>query len=151
MSFKSILIFLFLSTFIFSCGQEKREIKQNLENIRSDYPRQSNFEVQINNLKTSMITYMEMSNPSYTKNEVNECIKILRNHVDQISKTKSKSQAKELVKSTVFKLNNLNEKSEHQLIETGEREIICDIIIKVGHEKGYNKLEEDITEEYREW
>ena len=151
MSFKAIGIFFFLSIFTLSCGQQKPEIKQHSESVKSDSPKQHGFDAKINDLKTSMITYMEMSNPSYTIIDVDECIKILKSHVDQISKTKSKSEGMELVKSTVIKLNKLNEKSEYQLIETGEREIICDIIIRAGQEKGYNKLDEDITEEFREW
>lgn len=151
MSFKAIGTFFFLSIFTLSCGQQNTEIKQNSESVKSDSPKQLGFAAQINDLKTSMMTYMEMSNPSYKKIDVDECIKILKSHVNQISKTKSKSEGMKLVKSTVTKLNKLNEKSGYQLIETGEREIICDIIIRAGQEKGYNKLDEDITEEFREW
>ena len=55
------------------------------------------------------------------------------------------------VKMTVLRLNKLNEKCDFQLIETGEREQIAEIIISAGNLKGYNSLDDDITEEWREW
>ncbi|WP_167356145.1 hypothetical protein [Chryseobacterium jejuense] len=57
----------------------------------------------------------------------------------------------EIVKSTVLKLNNLNEKCDYSLIETNEREQIAEIIILAGYEMGYNASDEDGTEEWREW
>jgi hypothetical protein len=55
-----------------------------------------------------------------------------------------------IVKSTVLKLNALNEKCDLSLIETNEREQITEIII-ASHKMKYNSLNEDITEEWREW
>lgn len=56
-----------------------------------------------------------------------------------------------IVKSTIEKLNILNGKCEGSLIETTEREQICEIIISASAKKGYNTIEEDITEAWREW
>jgi hypothetical protein len=56
-----------------------------------------------------------------------------------------------IVKSTVLKLNALNEKCDLSLIETNEREQITEIIILASHKMKYNSLNEDITEEWREW
>lgn len=57
------------------------------------------------------------------------------------------------VKKTVLALNELNEKCDFELIETDEREQICEIIIEAARECGYQFTdgEEDITGEWRDW
>jgi hypothetical protein len=65
--------------------------------------------------------------------------------------TRSKEDGREIVKSSVLKINALNAKCDHSLIETSEREQIADIIILASHRMKYNSMEEDITEEWREW
>ena len=56
-----------------------------------------------------------------------------------------------VVEKTVLALNELNEPCDEELIETGQREDIAEIIILAGNLTGYNSLDEDITEEWREW
>ena len=65
--------------------------------------------------------------------------------------TNSKEESLSLVKITVEALNELNESTEFQLIETDQREDICEIIIRGRHLRGYNDMEDDITGEWREW
>lgn len=77
--------------------------------------------------------------------------RILLEYIQSIDKTTDKTEGLKIVESTVLRLNELNEKCDFQLIETGEREQIAEIIIAIGNKKGYNSLNEDITEEWREW
>ncbi|MDQ1161520.1 hypothetical protein QE422_001888 [Chryseobacterium sp. SORGH_AS 447] len=102
-------------------------------------------------LKKSMENYMKEANPSYSQKDVNECVSLLSNFVINIFKTHSKDEALLIVKSTVLKLNALNERCDHSLIETNEREQIAEIIILASHKMKYNSLNEDITEKWREW
>lgn len=98
-----------------------------------------------------MISYMETAGPDYTEQDVDKCVEILNEYIEKMVKTKSKQDGLNIVKSTVLELNKLNKKCGEQLIETGEREQIAEIIILTGHKKGYNSIDEDITEEWREW
>ena len=102
-------------------------------------------------LKKSMENHMKEANPSYSQKDVNECISLLSNYVINIFKTHSKDDALLIIKTTILKLNDLNERCDHSLIETNEREQIAEIIILAGHKMKYNSLNEDITEKWREW
>jgi len=106
---------------------------------------------QIETLKKSMTEYINSAHPSYTEKDVEQCENILTEYIQSINKTSNKEEGLQVVKMTVIKLNELNEKCDFQLIETGEREQIAEIIISTGSLKGYNSLNEDITEEWREW
>ena len=102
-------------------------------------------------LKTSMEDYMNDKDPSYSQNDIDQCIALLTDYTIKILSTGSKKEAMEIVKSTVLKLNELNKKCDFFLIETNEREQIVEIIILASSEMGYNTVDEDITEEWREW
>ena len=102
-------------------------------------------------LNTSMLEYMETGQPLYSKSDVDKCSEILESYIAEISKSKSKEKAMNIVKLTVLKLNDLNNNAKSELIETEERERIADIIISATHKKGYNSMDEDITENWREW
>lgn len=145
----SILAFLFVAH---SCDGQKKNVNSSENKIETKkstaMPKEEN---KISILEKSMLEYMENANPSYTKIDVEECIKILNNYISEISNSKSKDEGMEIVKTTVEKLNKLNEKCDFELIETSEREQIAEIIIIESSKKGYNKPEEDITEEWREW
>ncbi|MCY0970013.1 hypothetical protein [Chryseobacterium wangxinyae] len=145
----SILAFLFI---VHSCdGQKKNDnsSENKIETKKSTaMPKEEN---KISILEKSMLEYMENTKPSYTKIDVEECVKILNSYISEISNSKSKDEGMEIVKTTVEKLNKLNEKCDFELIETSEREQIAEIIIIESNKKGYNKPEEDITEEWREW
>ena len=108
-------------------------------------------EAQIASLKRSMTDYMKSAHPNYTEKDIEKCVQILTEYNIEMLNSKSKEDGMQIVKATVLKLNELNENSGEELIETGEREAIATIIITVGHNKGYNSEDEDITEEWREW
>jgi hypothetical protein len=103
-----------------------------------------------NRVKQGMIDFIS-EDTSYSEEEVGICMNILKKHLDELSKTKNKNEGMALVEKTVLQLNELNEKCEYELIETGQREDICEILILAGNEMGYNDRGEDITEEWREW
>lgn len=144
-----ILAFLFVT---YSCDGQKKNANSSENKIETKkstaMPKEEN---KISILEKSMLEYMENANPSYTKIDVEECVKILNNYVSEISNSKSKDEGTEIVKTTIEKLNKLNEKCDFELIETSEREQIAEIIILESSKKGYNKPEEDITEDWREW
>ena len=98
-----------------------------------------------------MTSYMESSDVSYTIAEVAEAEKILNNHYIKLRDIQTKEEAESLVKGTVIELNHLNYMTNHQLIETDQRELICEFMIKSGAMHGINKLNEDVTERWREW
>jgi len=146
-----ILIF---SILLFSCTnkiqknfENKTEPKIQSQNITENLTLQQ----KIDELKNSMLEYMKTGQPLYSRSDVEKCAGILEKYVAEISKTKSKNEAMNIAKSTVLELNDLNNNAKSELIETVEREQIADIIITATYKKGYNSMDEDITEEWREW
>ena len=97
-----------------------------------------------------MLDYMD-DDVEYTKKDVELCERILDDHINALSKAHDRNSAIQCVKDTVLKLNELNEKAGEELIETDQREEICEYIIKAGALLGFNDENEDTTEEWREW
>ena len=154
MKLNSIIILCSIIFISISCdGQNKSTAQktklEEIENVKK--PEKITNKMRIDNLKKSMTEYMEIANPSYSKKDVEECGIILNEFLSEINKSNSKEEGLKIVKSAVEKLNNLNNKCESELIETSEREEIADIINLATSSKGYNKYENDITEEWREW
>lgn len=94
---------------------------------------------------------MEGFVPGYSTKDVNTCGEILLKYTDALSRAGG-DQGKiiEQVKQTVLALNALNEKCEHELIETDQREDICHFMIAAVQAAGWD-TDEDVTEEWREW
>ncbi|WP_179009653.1 hypothetical protein [Winogradskyella forsetii] len=148
MKFKFLVLNLILFT-AFACGQNGNIKQTNTPEMNL----KENAEIKktSENLKTGMIEYIEPGEAEYTKSDVEKCMTLINNFLDEISNSDSKKQGMISVKNVVLGLNDLNEKCEFELIETGQREQIADIIILAGHLKGYNGRNEDITEDWREW
>jgi hypothetical protein len=91
----------------------------------------------------------EGGDAGYTDADVAKCGQILDNFID--SMTLLTASDEELinreVKVTVLALNKLNEKG---LIETREREMLCDFIEQACIAVGFEPAK-DITEEWRKW
>lgn len=140
---------------VISCNSKSNPNLQVNKTINKpkEHPTMENqsIEAQIASLKRSMTDYMKSAHPNYTEKDIEKCVQILTEYNIEMSNSKSKEDGMQIVKATVLKLNELNENSSEELIETGEREAIATIIITVGHNKGYNSEDEDITEEWREW
>lgn len=151
---KSINILVWMFLFI-SCSNEpnpNQQVNKTTKNLK-EQPTMDNqsIEVQIASLKKSMTDYMKSANPNYTEKDIEKCVQILNEYDIEMTNSNSKEAGMQIVKATVLKLNELNANSGEELIETGEREMIANIIITAGHQKGYNSEDEDITEEWREW
>lgn len=121
-------------------SESKMNLKENAE-IKKTYQ----------NLSIGMTDFIQPGETEYTKSDVEKCMSLIDNFLNEISKSDSKEVGLLSAKKVVLELNELNEKCEYELIETEQREQIVDIIILAGHLKGYNGRNEDITEEWREW
>lgn len=102
-------------------------------------------------LKESMINFIEPGETSYTEKDVETCMNLIDISLNELANTNSKEEGMKIVEKTVLALNELNKNCDEELIETDQREDIAEIIILAGNLKGYNSLDEDITEEWREW
>ncbi len=98
-----------------------------------------------------MLDYQADGGASYNKADVEKCRRLLDQHLVAISGARDRNSAKECVKATVMKLNELNEKAGYELIETDQREDICKYLIRAGALLGFNGPDEDVTEEWRDW
>ncbi len=148
-NFKISILF-FFSVMFLSCisnNSKGKDDYQLTENVNT-YKKQLE-EIEI--LKKLMTEYMNLAEPSYTEEDIERCELILTEFIQNIDKTTTKEDGLKIVQSTILQLNELNEKCDFDLIETNEREQIAEIIIGAGNRKGYNALNEDITEEWREW
>ncbi|KQR92504.1 hypothetical protein ASG01_11335 [Chryseobacterium sp. Leaf180] len=152
--FSTILLAIFLFTANSCEGQNKNS---KFSHTKNEIMKEGNALPETNQsdkialLKKSMLNYLKIAQPSYTKADVEMCIKLLEDYCVKTAASKSKNEGMEMVKITVEKLNDLNEKCNSELIETSEREQIADIIISESVNKGYSKPDDDITEEWREW
>ena len=114
-------------------------------------PDNSTLNTILTDLVSDMVEYMNDAAPAYTQEHIDQCREILVAHAASIKQAPDRAAAKLLVKATVTRLNELNEEVEGELIETLERESICEFIITAGALKGFNTREEDVTEDWREW
>lgn len=94
---------------------------------------------------------MVESNVDYTEADIECCAAILDEHLVAISSADNATSAAHCVQTTVIKLNELNNLVGGDLIETDQREKICEFIISAGALLGFNGKDEDVTEEWREW
>ncbi len=94
---------------------------------------------------------MDSGAASYSEDDIDKCRDILTSHDQALEHVKDRTSALELVKSTVIRLNKLNEAAGQELIEVDQREEICGFIIKAGAILGFNSEGEDVTKEWREW
>lgn len=91
--------------------------------------------------------------PGYTKDEIDRCEKIIDAFLislDGEDVARNSESILKIVKNVVLELNDLNDECDGSLIETGQREQLCDIIIRAANEAGL-ATDDDITEEWREW
>jgi hypothetical protein len=91
--------------------------------------------------------------PDYSEADIGKCESILDTFLTKVRSAKSGDTEFVMgaVKEVVLALNELNEGCNHSLIETDQREQICDLIIQSAAAVGVGDGDEDITEEWREW
>jgi hypothetical protein len=90
----------------------------------------------------------------YTQKHIDQCGKILGAFFDDLSRVPQENKDKAIlssVRTTVLALNKLNDDCGGGLIETDQREQLCEIIISGARDAGLVSPQYDITEEWREW
>jgi hypothetical protein len=90
----------------------------------------------------------------YAQEEINQCGKLLDlflTSLEKVPETSKNEYVLDVVKKVVLGLNKLNEDCDYSLIETGQREDLCELIITASKKAGLESNEEDVTEEWREW
>lgn len=89
----------------------------------------------------------------YTQEHVDSCDEILNEFLSSLSKVEGVEKRESImgvVKIAVLALNDLNAQCDGSMIETDQREQLCELIITAANDAGLN-TEDDITEEWREW
>ncbi|MFT4177438.1 MAG: hypothetical protein QM627_12395 [Luteolibacter sp.] len=89
----------------------------------------------------------------YSQKHIDKCAKILDAYLDDMDRIAGTAQDERILasaKKAVLSLNALNEKCDGGLIETDQREQICELFIQAAKHAGLVH-EGDFTEEWREW
>lgn len=95
--------------------------------------------------------YVPSDDDPYKMSDIDECGQILEDFIDKLNEVQDdEEQIMDCVKSTVIKLNELNERLDFQLIETQQREDICMFILDATELAGLETTQ-DVTQEWREW
>ncbi|HZR35532.1 MAG TPA: hypothetical protein VFA75_09170 [Nevskia sp.] len=88
----------------------------------------------------------------YTQDDIDRCAAIIDHFLITLSKTGGDGDAiLEAVKDTVLELNTLNDNCDGSLIETDQRETLCELINTAAQDAGLETDLDDVTEEWREW
>lgn len=122
---------------------------------------ESNVPAELAQLKTDLLQGMreymidvasEGDDADYSESEIASCESILDGFLAKVT-TADKGNTEQVmsaVKEAVLALNKLNAQCDDSLIETDQREQICELIIKAAAAAGVGSGE-DITEDWREW
>lgn len=102
-------------------------------------------------LVEGMKEYMRDGDVSYDESHVRRCEAILDAFDAGISGASARDEALAHVRTAVLALNALNDECEGELIETDQREMICELINNATARRGFISADEDVTEEWREW
>lgn len=81
---------------------------------------------------------------------VESCQKLLVEFLEKLEVTNNREEAMQVVRWIVEQLNGLNNAYDGILIETDERESLCGFIFGALKEIGI-EVQDDVTEEWREW
>ena len=89
----------------------------------------------------------------FTKKDIDKCEALLLSYLTALAAMTNPSDREIMkqVKKLVLALNKLNEKADYCLLETDEREAICELIQISAVDCGLTEYDDDITEEWREW
>ncbi len=100
-----------------------------------------------------MLSFLEECDDDYTAEQVTACENLLYAYLESLAAMEypTDEAIMEQVKTLILALNALNEQADYAMIETGEREAICEIIQCSAVECGLHNPCEDITEEWRDW
>ncbi len=95
----------------------------------------------------------EFDDELYTEDDVNAVRALLEAYVEALAALKDPTDAQimEQVRDVVLTLNRLNQDREYPMIETEEREMLCEVIQRCAEDCGLKDAPHDVTEEWREW
>ena len=90
---------------------------------------------------------------SNSEEAIGECRRLLEGYVESLAELEAPSEEEilALVERVVLALNDLNEETDSAMIETDEREAICEILQGAALDAGLPETDDDITEPWREW
>ena len=103
---------------------------------------------------TPMMEYLQgCKTCGYSEQDVAKCQELILAYLDALEgiHAPANREIMEQVRVLVLALNELNEKTDFCLLETDEREAICEIIQSSAVACGLTDAEDDVTEEWREW
>lgn len=103
-----------------------------------------------------MLAYLEdgEDEAGYTRADIDRCDAILTDYLEAVFEPGIHGDDDAImaaVETAVLALNALNEACDQSLLETDQREGICEIIIHAAADAGLDADGEDITEAWREW
>jgi hypothetical protein len=109
----------------------------------------------MNALKDSILDGMRdfvagMEQPYYPLAKVDECGRIIDEFLAAVGRARDGQAIMAQVKRTVLALNALNDECGGALIETDQREQLCELILEAANTAGL-ATGDDITEQWREW
>jgi response regulator RpfG family c-di-GMP phosphodiesterase len=106
----------------------------------------------LKSIQYGMLDFIEGENqPDYTSDNVTDCITLLLEFMSSMgAEIQTVDSTKNHIKYLILSLNELNDDCGQCLIETDQREDICDFIQKVIT-KANVEFEGDVIEEWREW
>ncbi|XLZ72847.1 DUF5713 family protein [Massilia sp. SR12] len=109
----------------------------------------------MSDLKDSILDGMRsfvagMDEPYYPLEKVDECGRIIDDFLAAITRAQGETAILAEVKKTVLALNALNDECDGALIETDQREELCELIQGAATAAGLH-ADGDITEAWREW
>jgi hypothetical protein len=92
----------------------------------------------------------DMDEPYYPLAKVDECGRIIDDFLAAVGKARDGQAIMAEVKTTVLALNALNDECDGALIETDQREQLCELILEAANAAGL-ATDDDVTEQWREW
>ncbi|MBQ3489971.1 MAG: hypothetical protein IJA86_05225 [Clostridia bacterium] len=95
----------------------------------------------------------EVEDCGFSKKDIKKCEALILQYLSALEKLQNPQNEEIMaqVETLVLALNQLNEDTDYCMIETMEREAICEIIQTSAVECGLTDPADDITEEWREW
>jgi len=135
---------------------ENREMITRMKEDNEETTSNAGFRKYVEQVEETLIVpmteFME-DGGDFTKEDIAECKALMLKYLNALADMKEVSDEAimEEVKTLVLALNDLNEKTDYSMIETGEREAICEIIQNSAIERGLSDYDDDITGEWRDW
>lgn len=97
---------------------------------------------------------VEDAEPGFTREDIDRCDAILMRYLAEVFEPgvqDDEAQIMAAVEAVVVALNTLNDDCDQSLIDTDEREPLCELIIHAAGDAGLVSDVYDITEEWRDW